>query len=107
MRITHDDPALLLESVTPEGKATSSTRLTTDGSENLNEKGSGTLLQRSRSRWEEGVLITEWRVLRDGATFIEGTDTWRLSPDGRSLTQITTTEDSKSTSRTSTVYVRK
>ncbi len=37
------------------------------------------------SRWKDGKLVTDWEMKRDGQTFMHGTDTRRLSADGKQI----------------------
>ena len=107
LRITHNEPSIVFEFVGADGGTVSTLRMTTDHRENTNARGGGALVQTSRSRWDGGSLRTEWRMTRDGTAFMTGTDEWTLSAGGNTLTLVSQLEDSKSRSRTKTVYRRK
>ena len=107
LRRAHNEPSVVLEYIGHDGVPISSQRLTTDGAENVNERAGGAMIQRSTSRWENGALTTQWRLLRGSVVFISGVDVWRLSENGTTLTLRSSLEDSKSKSETTTVYRRR
>ncbi len=105
MRIQHSEPRLTIEFLDTDGSVISTTNITTDGKENLSTRAGGTLTHRSNSRWDGKVLKTDWKLERQKAVAISGVDQRELtSPD--TLVTTTTTEDSKSRSRSVIVYHR-
>ena len=104
-RITHVEPRLTVEFVGEDGKVISKLELTTDGKENVNPRAGGELAHKSVSTWVGDTLRTTWRIERDGKVGISGVDERELTaPD--TLVITTTTEDSKSRSRSVIVYHR-
>ena len=37
----------------------------------------------AKTRWDDGKLVTEWKLQRNGETFMQGTDVHSLTPDGQ------------------------
>jgi hypothetical protein len=37
----------------------------------------------AKTRWDDGKLVTEWKLQRNGETFMHGTDVHSLTPDGQ------------------------
>jgi len=105
IRISETDPAVVVEYIAADGAIISSFRLPTDGSESVDRRGAG-LTQHSRTRWDNGVLQTDLRLLQGDTVVMTGVDRWQLSADGTRLTISGTMEDAKSRSRTTTVYRR-
>lgn len=106
MRIQHHEPRLTIDFLDSDGSVISTTGITTDGKENLSPRAGGALTHRSTSRWDGKVLKTDWRLEQQKAVMvISGVDQRELtSPD--TLVVTTTTEDSKSRSRSVIVYYR-
>jgi hypothetical protein len=107
IRITHNEPDILLEYVGSDGATISSERRTTDNAQNINQRAGGALTQRSRTRWENGALRTESRLMNGDATILSAVEHWQVSPDGATLTVSSAVEDSKSRSQVVTVYRRR
>jgi hypothetical protein len=105
VRISHHGSAMVFEHLGDDGSPVSLRRVTTDGMESVNG-ADGALPHVSISRWEGRSLLTAWRLTRAGADIMTGIDTWSLSDDGGTLTLTSAMEDSKSRSRTRTVYRR-
>ena len=83
--IQHQDPKLTITQVwrNSEGDHTVVWQLTTDGAENLTRINDTEIA--SRTVWEDGRLITEWRMQR-GAQLGEGKFNRSLSEDRKTLT---------------------
>ena len=79
--IDHKEPKLQIKvtSKTAQGEQISTRNLTTDGEENTNQVGSNTW--KSKTRWEEKVLVTESNFELQGNK-IRIKDRWTLSGDG-------------------------
>ena len=107
VRINHDEPVVLVEYVGSDGAAISSERRTTDNAENVNLRAGGTLTQRSKTRWDNGVLRTELRLMGGDDVVLSAVEHWQLSPDRTTLTITSEVEDSVSRSRVVTVYRRR
>jgi hypothetical protein len=105
LRIGHDGASVVMDFLASNGQVMSSQRLTTDGAENVN-KAEGTLVRRSRSRWNETGLTTKWRLLNKGRLVMSGVDVWTISDDRATLTQTSAGEDTKTRMTTKTVYSR-
>ncbi|HYU33308.1 MAG TPA: hypothetical protein VEW48_14210 [Thermoanaerobaculia bacterium] len=106
LRIRHDEPRVKIEFLEDDGSIISTTDLTTDGTENVNARAGGALTHRSTTAWDGTVLRTSWKLAQNARVVIAGTDASELtSPD--TLVVTTTTEDSKSRSRSVIVYHRK
>ena len=82
--ITHREPKIKMKStmVIPQGEFSEEFNYTTDGAENTNVSQGTTM--RSHSRWEQGMLITEFDL------YVKGTPThfierWRLADGGKTL----------------------
>jgi hypothetical protein len=106
VRIRHEEPRLTIEYLEDDGSVISTTALTTDGAENVNARAGGALTHRSTSAWDGAILRTTWKLQQDARVVIAGTDASELtSPD--TLVVTTTTEDSKSRSRSVLVYHRR
>lgn len=104
-RITHVEPRLAVEFLGEDGNIISKLELTTDGRENVNPRAGGELVHKSVSTWVGDTLRTTWKIERDGKIGISGVDERELTaPD--TLVVTTTTEDSKSRSRSVIVYHR-
>ncbi|HEU5181396.1 MAG TPA: hypothetical protein VFW45_11430 [Candidatus Polarisedimenticolia bacterium] len=97
---------LVFELLDKEGTPISTTKVSTGGETTMNPRAGGDLAHASKSRWEGRALITQWRLTRGDAEVMRGTDRWELSQDRSTLTLIGTTEDTKSRSRSKTVYRR-
>ena len=86
--IDHKDPALkaTVTQKTAEGEMTSTRDLTTDGKENKNtiRTMEGDQPITSTSKWADKVLTTAYSLTIQTMT-ISVTDTWELSPDGKTL----------------------
>ena len=106
VRVSLNEGALTFEFLNDDGTLSSSTRVTLDGRESINPRGNEGRKHVSTSAWKDGVLKTTWKVLQDGATVMNGVDTWALSTDGTTLTQTSEMEDARSRSRTRTIYRR-
>jgi hypothetical protein len=78
-RITHHEPYLVIEDA--HGQRI---KMTTDGKEKINQL-SGGFVHRSKTRWDENELVTEWSIEHDGKTLVRGTDRGSLSRDGKQL----------------------
>src|SRR5579864_6924192 len=39
------------------------------------------------SHWEDGKIVTQWKMLRNGEMFMHGTDTRKITPDGHLIVQ--------------------
>jgi hypothetical protein len=105
MRIQHVEPRLTIEFLEAQGGVISATAITTDGKENVNPRAGGALTHKSTSQWDGKVLRTTWKIEQDGRVVISGVDERTLtSPD--TLVVKTTTEDSKSRSRSAITYHR-
>jgi hypothetical protein len=90
-----------------DGSEISTTEVTTDGAENVNQRAGGALIHRSTSGYDaDGAIRTTWRIEQPGgAVVISGTD--RLEyVDGSTIRLTTETEDAKSTSRSVIIYRR-
>lgn len=75
------------------------------GLENVNSRAGGAMVHKSVSTWVGNTLRTTWKIERDGRVGISGVDERELrAPD--TLVVTTTTEDSKSRSRSVIVYHR-
>ena len=88
--IEHQEPVLNIQRVvsSPQGGQTRRLHYSTDGQENANPSVRGTEV-RTTSRWDRGKLVTEGRRTIDspmGKVALSSTETWTLSPDGRTLT---------------------
>jgi hypothetical protein len=106
LRISHAEPRVKIEFLEDDGSVISTTELTTNGAENVNARAGGALTHRSSTAWDGTVLRTTWKIEQGARTVIAGTDAHELtSPD--TLVVTTTTEDSKSRSRSVLVYRRK
>jgi len=106
VRIRHDEPRVKIEFLEDDGSVISTTDLTTDGAENVNTRAGGALIHRSSTTWDGALLRTAWKIEQNAQVVIAGTETRELtSPD--TLVVTTTTEDSKSRSRSVIVYRRK
>jgi len=83
--IQHQEPKLTITQVwrNSEGEHTVVWQLTTDGAENLSRMNETEIA--SRTVWEDGRLITEWRMKR-GAQLSEGKYDRSLSEDRKTLT---------------------
>ncbi len=83
--IQHQEPKLTITQVwkNSEGEHTLVWQLTTDGAENLARMNETEIA--SRTVWEDGRLVTEWRMKR-GAQLSEGTYDRSLSEDRKTLT---------------------
>lgn len=105
LRIVHAEPRLKIDFLETDGSVISTTEITTDGKENVNSRVGGALTHRSTSTWDGQVLKTSWSLVRGSAVVISGVDLQELtSPD--TLVVTTTTEDSKSRSKSRIVYQR-
>jgi hypothetical protein len=103
--ITHVEPRLTVEFLGEDGNVISKTELTTDGKENVNSRAGGAMVHKSVSTWVGDILRTTWKIERDGRVGISGVDERAFkAPD--TLVVTTTTEDSKSRSRSVIVYHR-
>ena len=107
VRIDHNEPVVLLEYVGSDGATISSERRTTDNAENVNLRAGGTLTQRSKTRWDNGVLRTESRLMDGDQVILSAVEHWQLSPDRTTLTITSEVEDSLSRSHVVTVYRRR
>jgi hypothetical protein len=87
-----------------QGAAIATLALATDGHEVTNPRGM--LTQTSSSHFENGAFVTTWQLNRRDVLIMNGVDTWRLSPDGATLTIDSRMEDSKSRSTTKTTYTK-
>jgi len=106
LRISHDEPRVKIDFLEDDGSVISTTELTTDGTENVNARAGGALTHKSTTAWDGTVLRTSWKLEQNARVVIAGTDASELtSPD--TLVVTTTTEDSKSRSRSVIVYHRK
>ncbi len=103
MRVGHKEPRLTIELLAGDGAVISTTEMTTDGAENLNQRAGGTWLHRSASTWDGAVLRTTWKLERGGQVMISGSDERQLR-DPETLVVTTTTEDSRSRSKSVVVY---
>ena len=83
--IDHKEPKVQVKvtSKTAQGEQGSTRNLTTDGEENTNQVGGNTW--KSRTHWEERVLVTESNFEIQGNK-IRIKDRWTLSDDGKSFT---------------------
>jgi hypothetical protein len=83
--IQHQEPKLTITQVwrNAEGEHTVVWQLTTDGAENLTRMNETEIA--SRTVWEDGRLITDWRMKR-GAQLSEGKYDRSLSEDRKTLT---------------------
>jgi hypothetical protein len=79
--------------------------LSADGIEKVNDLG--TVKHNSVTLWEERKLVTEWKLERDGAVFMQGKDTRELSEDDAVLTLRKHAEDSRSVSDMVIAFKRK
>jgi hypothetical protein len=105
MRIQHAEPRLTIEFFEVQGSVISATAITTDGKENVNARAGGALTHKSTSKWDGQILRTAWKLEQGGRVVISGVDERTLaSPD--ILVVTTTTEDSKSRSRSAITYHR-
>jgi len=105
LRITQSDPRLTIEYLNPDGSVISTTEMTTDGKLNATTRPGETLLRKSVSKWGGNVLRTMWTLEQNGAVVISGGDRRELTtPD--TLVVMTSTEDSKSRSKSVIVYHR-
>ena len=106
LRIRHAEPRVTIENLDDDGSVISTIEVTTDGAENVNLLAGGALTHKSRTVWDGTVLRTTWKIEQNGQVAITGTDARELtSPD--SLVVTTTTEDSRSRSRSVIAYRRK
>jgi hypothetical protein len=106
MRIVQQGSAVTVEFLEADGSVISSTRLTTDGAENVSPRAGGALTHRSTSSWEGPILRTTWVLEQAGKAVISGTDARELVDPG-TLRVTTWTEDSKSKSESVLVYRRR
>ena len=83
--IQHQEPKLTITQIwkDTEGEHTLVWQLTTDGTENLARMNETEIA--SRTVWEDGKLVTEWRMKR-GAQLSEGKFVRSLSEDRKTLT---------------------
>jgi hypothetical protein len=83
--IQHQEPKLTITQIwrNSEGEHTVVWQLTTDGTENLTRMNETEIA--SRTVWEDGRLITDWRAKR-GAQLSEGKYDRSLSEDRKTLT---------------------
>jgi hypothetical protein len=83
--IQHQEPKLTITQIwrNSEGEHTVVWQLTTDGTENLTRMNETEIA--SRTVWEDGRLITDWRMKR-GAQLSEGKYDRSLSEDRKTLT---------------------
>jgi TonB family protein len=65
--------------------------ITTDNQENVQPYGPGQM--RSKSRWEDSKLITDWTLERDGQVMVKGQWVRSLSSDGKAQTVQITAHD--------------
>ena len=104
--ITHRDPKIKVKStmVIPQGEFSEEFNYTTDGTENTNVSHGTTM--RSHSRWEQGVLITEFDLYAKGAPthFIER---WRLAEGGKILINERTFVSPRGNREQRLVYAKK
>ena len=105
LRITHAEPKLTIEFLETDGAVISTTAVTTDGKKALNARAGGALTHRSTSAWDGDILVTTWSLERAGAVVISGVDRLELTSP-TTLVVTTTTEDSKSRSKSAIVYRR-
>ncbi|HEY9421268.1 MAG TPA: hypothetical protein VIW92_07640 [Thermoanaerobaculia bacterium] len=105
MRVTHAEPKVTIEFLEDNGSVISTTAITTDGKDALNSRAGGALSHRSTSVWDGSVLVTTWSLEREGAAVISGVDRWELTSP-TTLVVTTTTEDSKSRSKSAILYRR-
>jgi hypothetical protein len=106
VRITLTGDTVTLEFLAGDGSVISTTKMTTDGSESLNSRAGGALVHRSTSVWDGQALRTSWALKQGDTVVISGTDKRELI-DPATLQVTTTTEDSKSTSKSVLVYHRR
>ncbi len=105
LRITHSEPRLTVEYLNPDGSVISTTEMTTDGKLSASTRPGETLLRKSVSTWDGNVLRTMWTLEQNGAVVISGVDRRELTA-ADTLVVTTTTEDSKSRSKSVIVYHR-
>lgn len=103
LRIDQTPADLTIEMLQSDGASLATTRLTTDGKENLNPRGGGHYTHRSTSKWEGSVLVTTWALARGETVLVSGVDRMERT-DRKTLVVTTTTEDERSTSKSVTVY---
>jgi hypothetical protein len=96
---------VVVEFIGDDGAPINTVRLATDGRKVTNPRGM--LSQISTSHWDNGAFVTVWQLHRRNVMIMKGVDTWRLSPDGLSLTIESRMEDAKSRSTTNTTYTKK
>jgi hypothetical protein len=105
LRITQSEPRLTIEYLNPDGSAISTGEMTTDGKLSATTRPGETLLRKSVSTWDGNVLRTMWTLEQNGAVVISGVDRRELTA-ADTLVVMTTTEDSKSRSKSVIVYHR-
>jgi hypothetical protein len=105
LRISSTAKEVILEFMGDDGAPITTLKLATDGREVTNPRGM--LSQISTSHWENDTFVTAWQLHRRDVMIMKGVDTWRLSPDGTTLTIESRMEDSKSRSTTSTTYSKR
>jgi hypothetical protein len=106
LRIRKQADAIVFESLDEEGDVISSEGVTADGQQSVRRREEPASRRLSHSRWNGAVLETEWRLVQAGQAIMSGVDSWSLSADGAVLVRASAMEDSKSRSRTKTVYRR-
>ena len=83
--VEHKDPKLKVATTakTDQGDRTTVRNFTTDGEENTNQLGNGTL--KSRAHWVENALVVEGTLEVQGNK-VQIKDRWQLSDDAKTLT---------------------
>jgi hypothetical protein len=81
------------------------TCLKLDGSE-VQSALSGGLVRTSTSRLEDGQIITDWKLERDGKLILEGHEIRSLSEDGARLLVDTTVRSARQVTKTHMVMTR-
>lgn len=103
-RIEQKGTNVTITALDEKGNTISTLILSADGMERINKMG--TVTHKSVTLWEERRLVTEWKLERDGAVFMQGKDIRELSEDEASLTLHKHAEDSKSVSDMVIVFKR-
>jgi hypothetical protein len=102
LRIAIAASEIVVEFMGDDGAPINTVRLATDGREVTNPRGM--LSQVSTSHWDGDAFVTVWQLNRRDVTIMKGVDTWRLSPDGMTLTIESRMKDAKARSTTNTTY---
>jgi hypothetical protein len=81
--IEHQEPMLKITLPDETGGEATTLTFMTDGKESVSTVSGGKVVRRSRSHWENGELVTEWTLERDGEIILRGREVRALSADGK------------------------